>query len=112
MLVFTYFFTVMLTVLMSSTVGTLMLVRSCAQQHMSRRVALFLILLLAVGLPLAVPLAVGAIFTQLIQYLPGAGLLTMKEAASLNQAVYGSMLSSLILCGVGAVSGIRRLPPH
>ena len=109
MLVFTYFFTTMLTVLMSSTVGIIMLVRSVQQEQVGRRWARAAIVLLAIGLPFAVPLAVAAVFTQLIQYLPGAGMLTLTEATWFNFALFGSMPCALILCVIGAVSGWRRL---
>lgn len=109
MLVFTYFFTTLLTVLMSSTVGTIMLVRSVQQEQLPKNWARAGIVLLALGLPFAVPVAVAAVFAQLIQYLPSAGMLSMTEATYFNFALFGAMPCALILCVIGAVSGLRRL---
>lgn len=106
---FVYFLLVMLTVLMSSTVGTVLLVRAAARRHMTRRLARFAIVVLAGGLPLAVPLAVAAVFTQVIHFLPGAGQMRMQDAAWFNLAIFGSMACSLVLTVVGAVTGLRQL---
>lgn len=110
MLVFSYFIVVMLTVLTSSTMGTVLLVRACHAGHLRRRAAMAGILVLALGLPLAVPLAAAAVFIQIIQVLPGAGALTVQQEAQFMIALGGSILASLLLCIFGAVNGIRRLP--
>lgn len=110
-MVLLYFFTTMLTIMLSSTIGTVLLVRVALQGHLRRSLARFSLLVLALGLPLAVPLAVAAIFTQVLHSLPWGGRMSMQDAAWLNLALFGAMAAGLVLSGFACINGWRRLRP-
>lgn len=110
MLEFSYFFVTMVTVLMSSTVGTVLLVRACVQGHIKRGWAVFWIVALAVGLPVAVPFAVAAVFMQVIQLMSTTGAMPVTQAQNLMFTILGSILTSLALSAFAAFNGIRKLP--
>lgn len=110
MLELSYFLTVLLTVLISSTIGTVLLLKATVDGTLKRRAALINMVFLALTLPIAVPLAVGAVFFQVIHYFPQAGVMTLSQAGNFMFALVGSMVASLALCIFAAVSGIKKLP--
>lgn len=110
MLELSYFLTVLVTVLISSTIGTVLLLKATMDGTLKRRSAMVNMIFLGLTLPIAVPLAVGAIFFQIIHYFPQAGVMTMNQAGDFMFALVGSMVASFALCVFAAVSGIKKLP--
>lgn len=110
-MVLMYFLTVLLCVLLSSTIGTVLLVRAVQQGHMRRRLARAMMVVLAIGLPLAVPLALAAVFLLAVHAMPWSGYMTVQEASQLNLAIFGSMPAGLVLSLYATITGWRRTRP-
>ena len=110
MLELSYFLTVLVTVLMGSTIGTVLLLKAFMAGTLKRRTVLVNMVFLTLTLPIAVPLAVAAVFIQVIHYFPSAGMLTLSQAGDFMFSLVGSMVASLVLSVFAAVSGVRKLP--
>lgn len=108
-----FFVITMITVMMASTMGTVRLVRSAHQGHLKRSWAKTGLWILGLTLPIAVPAAMGAIFLQVLQLLAKSKGFPIHgvEAVYFNITFLATIVAAYVLCLLGTLNGIRRLPP-
>ena len=104
-----YFVVVLLTVLTTSTTGTLALVRGYQQQHISRRWAITGMVTLTTCLPLLVPMAMAVLVFQILRYFHLSPAAMEQHLLWLILTMLGAILAAFLLTAVAVVQGIRRM---